>query len=53
MRQECGSFPSLVISITTSIGWMTSETLIDRFNDEILQFTRKYFKLCHHSSALS
>lgn len=32
---------------------MTNGTLIDRLNDEILQFTGKYFKLCHHSSAVS
>lgn len=32
---------------------MTSGALIDRFKDEILQFTGKYFKLSHHSSALS
>lgn len=30
-----------------------SGTLIDRFNDDILQFTGKYFKLSRHSSGLS
>lgn len=33
--------------------WMTNGTWIDGLNDEILQFTRKYFKLCHHFSAFS
>lgn len=53
MRWECGSFPPLVISITTCVGSMTNGTLIDSLSYEILQFIRKYFKLCHHSSVVS
>lgn len=47
MRQECGSFPFLVVS-TTSVGRMTSGTLM-----KFCSLQGSIFKLSHHFSALS